>query len=231
MSDQSRLGPSRTESFLPTPSGLTPNTRTEAEAAFTANAEYQTESAAPTTPLVDGTSDGIQSPRTITSTKPPLPSPSTTRRPPIPTRSGSNYLDAAARYTEDTGESTAAFTGPGGDVDPVLVPGIAPGLSTALPTQSTTDLPSRSGGAVPSLPTGPDGAVSPPMSPVGASGGSLRRDSKPSLAQLGRQGSWNSQDLKRQLMGGMLRDEGQESNEGSLGKAGYESLGGGGVKE
>lgn len=51
------LPPSQGSFGLPTPSGLTPNTRSEAESAFMLNALEQTDSAAPVNASGDGLSE------------------------------------------------------------------------------------------------------------------------------------------------------------------------------
>ncbi|KAF2760589.1 hypothetical protein EJ05DRAFT_290002 [Pseudovirgaria hyperparasitica] len=73
------------DSGIPTPSMLTPNTRAEAEFAFTSNALKQTDSAAPSTAPPEDTDS------------PMLAAPRSTRRPLAPPRSGSsNYIAALA---------------------------------------------------------------------------------------------------------------------------------------
>jgi hypothetical protein len=89
---------------------LTPNTRSEAEAALSANSAFQTDAAAPTTPLVpapvfkpasaatEASSTGVESPELQQQQLPAADEGgrrgSLGQRPPVPTRSSSNYLNA-----------------------------------------------------------------------------------------------------------------------------------------
>jgi len=171
-----------------TPSQLTPNTRSEAEAALTANSTTQTDSAAPTTPLPDagarfeaatlarymatatnkdgsagdaGTTDG-----TVDEAK------LTYRRPPNPTRtSTSNYAEALA------GSSMTSATKAG-------VMAAAPAADPRIEVYEPQ------GGVVPLIPANMG---------VGMGQAEAVKRAKPtgmSLGELGRKQSWSEQDFK-----------------------------------
>ncbi|KAK3201316.1 hypothetical protein GRF29_185g590238 [Pseudopithomyces chartarum] len=165
------LPPSQASFAVPTPSGLTPNTRSEAEFVFNANAMQQTDSAAPT-------EEGLNEAQRAY------------RRPGGPIRASStNYEKALAAVrgqasaSSDLGDETTVaedVTGTGTVQSPA---------STSLP------FPPPGQGVVPSyagIGSGQADAVK------------KARNRGLSLGQLGRQQSWNEQDMKHMLQGRLM---------------------------
>jgi len=202
MGDNLELPPS-TGTFTPgTPSGLTPNTRSEAEAALTLNSIAQTDSAAPTTPL------------TSSENMPPMGEESMTeaqkawRKPAGPIRTSStNYVTALAEAHKDPSLSSVLSS------DSMSASGRSiTGETVASPTSTgTAAFPPPGQGVVP-LHTG-----------VGTGQAEAIKRAKPtglSLGALGRQQSWNAQDLKHVYSANLMvpvKDAGYES--GAEGKA------------
>lgn len=172
-----------TDNFPGTPSELTPNTRSEAEAALTLNSTIQTESAAPTTPLptnnimaLDGTKDHEED---MTEAQ------KAWRRPAGLNRTSSmNYATALAEAQK---EPTLQFVLSSYSVTE-SGRNITDADTVASPTSTTTStFPPLGQGVVP-LHTG-----------VGAGQAQAINRAKPSglsLGTLARQQSWNAQDLK-----------------------------------
>jgi hypothetical protein len=176
-----------------TPSGLTPNTRSEAEAALTHNVLTQTESAAPTTPLpprqnpledIDlGTIDEAK--RVYRSPQGPI------------RTSSSNYTAALAAAHAETSASSELSTDTTDDKSPVqAASGITDGARTASPMSSTIPFPPPGQGVIP-LRTG-----------IGSGQAEVVKKARPhglSLGDLGRRQSWNQQDMKHVASAGLLR--------------------------
>lgn len=162
-----------------TPSGLTPGTRSEAEAALTHNSLVQTESAAPTTPLatqssntlgreVDGVDEAQQS-----YWKP---------RGPIRT-SSTNYMDALQARKQSSVSSDLSTSTPEGTAEP--------GGNTEATVTSPT-------GTVP-FPVVPGQGVVPLHTGVGSGQAEAVKKARPhglSLGGLARAPSWSGQDMK-----------------------------------
>ena len=195
MGDAQLLPPS-TGTFTPaTPSGLTPNTRTEAEAALTQNSLQQTESAAPTTAM--GEDDTVNEAQKAY------------RRPQGPIRTSSTNYEKALQEarkqssvssdlslsTTKTGESG---TGPSPMTDGATVSSPPP-LANIDPRQGVVPL-------NPGIGAGQQEAVKK------ARGRGL------SLGMLGRQQSWSEQDMKHVYRAGWM---GEVKGEGVA--TGYES--------
>lgn len=194
---QSNLIPPSSGEFNPelaTPSGLTPNTRSEAEAALTYNTLTQTASAAPTTPLATDPSsfDGISDPDTSNS--------AFAARRPMATSSSHNYeaaLAAARKQSTASSGMSADSTEPTGNIAAGNITG---GRTVASPTA-----------AVPFPPPGQ--GVVPLHTGVGSGQAEIVRKAKPSgmkLGELGRQPSWSSQDMKHLLSAEWMKEPGTE---------------------
>lgn len=178
-------------SFIPgTPSGLTPNTRSEAEAALTLNVAAQTDSAAPTTPLptdenmppgVDKTyelDDGLTEAQKAY------------RRPVGPIRTSSTNYEQALR--ESNQQSSVSS-----NMSSETVGGNITGETVKSPTSTTTPFPPPGQGVVP-LQTG-----------VGTSQAEALKRNRPhglSLGALGRQQSWSEQDYKHAYSATLMGD-------------------------
>lgn len=125
MSDRPGLAPPSDGSFLgsPTPSGLTPNARSEAEAAFTHNTTTQTDSAAPDPDSVvgDGSSEAQKA----------------YRRPGVARTSSTNYEDALRRAQQASVSSNMSADSE--------VPDNITGGTVASPTSSTMPFPPGQG--------------------------------------------------------------------------------------
>jgi hypothetical protein len=182
--NQSTLLPPTSTLFPPaTPSGLTPNTRSEAEAALTLNTLSQTDSAAPTTPLSENASlDGADEARKAY------------RRPAGPIRTSSkNYEAALHQYRQQTSGSsnlsgTAEHDGKVGD--------------DGKPVASPVPFPAPGQGVVPLLPS---------VEQIQAQAQAEAKKARPglSLAELGRQQSWSAQEYKRIVGAGLLGEVGE----------------------
>ncbi|KAF2122391.1 hypothetical protein BDV96DRAFT_618633 [Lophiotrema nucula] len=200
MGDRSELLPPSTGTFgSATPSGLTPNTRSEAEAALTLNTIAQTDSAAPTTPLarVENMNPHDQDDTVDEAVK-------AYRRPAGPIRTSSaNYEKALEAFRKQSSASTAS-TDHSHDAR-ASTENVSGAPTVASPT-STVPFPPPGQGVVP-LHTG-----------VGTGQAEVIKKARPSglsLGQLGRQQSWNEQDFKHirsaSLMGEVTGDAGYGS--------------------
>ncbi|KAF1976557.1 hypothetical protein BU23DRAFT_551504 [Bimuria novae-zelandiae CBS 107.79] len=175
------LLPPRTQDAFstPTPSGLTPNTRQEAEFVFEANAMAQTDAAAP------AKEDLSEAQRAY-------------RRPDGPVRASSTKYESALRAAR--GQESA----PSDLVDETTTD--TPGEVTSSSTLPFA-LPPPGQGVVPNydaINSGQTDAVK------------KERNRGLSLSQLGRQQSWNEQDMKHMLQGPLM-----ERADGAV--PGYES--------
>jgi len=191
------LHPSGMGTIVPgTPSGLTPNTRSEAEAALALNSLRQTDSAAPTTPYDENMHS---SPDVTTSNTLDEPKGSYRRSPAAFSPPSANYAAALAAtraetsassdlstHTAEEGQETphGSSTGNLGGVTPV-----------ASPSTYTPPFPAPGQGVVP-LGTG-----------IGAGQAAAVKRAKPtglSLGDLGRRSSWNQQDMRHVLSAGLM---------------------------
>lgn len=155
-----------------TPSGLTPNTRSEAEAALALNTIRQTDSAAPTTPLPassnENTSTGLDDDEAKRSYR---------RTPAVHGPSSANYAAALAAAQAETSASSD--------------------LSTNTVEQQPTPTQSPFPSSVTSLPIGR--GVVPLHTGIGSGQAEVVKRARPtglSLGDLGRKQSWSQQDLK-----------------------------------
>ena len=150
-----------------TPSQLTPNTRSEAEAALSANSTQQTDSAAPTTPLPTSSSAAVHLPSTSSDNAFDA-ARAAYRHPPNATRtSTSNYAAALAAATSTSPTSTAS------PISPLT------SASTSAPATAHGVVPPKTG-----IGAGQAEAVR------------RARPTGLSLGHLGRQQSWSEQDMK-----------------------------------
>jgi hypothetical protein len=180
-----------------TPSQLTPNTRSEAEAALSANSTQQTDSAAPTTPLPTSSSATAHLPSTDSDSALDA-ARAAYRGPPNPIRtSTSNYAAALAAATS----SPTSATSP---VSPLA-------SASASAAAAATVLP-----ASPLPVDAAHGVV--PLTGIGAGQAEAVRRAEPtglSLGHLGRQQSWSEQDMKhvysQRLMVPAVEDAGYSS--------------------
>lgn len=207
--DSTLLPPSSGDFSTATPSGLTPNTRSEAEAALTLNSIAQTDSAAPTTPMATregmhpfmgagggntvGQEDGADEAREAY------------KRPPGPLRTSSTNYESAIREARKNSSVSSNFSTETHEPNPENITG----SPTASPTSTTTHpLPPPGQGVVP-LHTGVGGGQADVVKKAKAKASGLN------LGMLGRQQSWNEQDLKHvynaSLMGGVQDDAGYRS--------------------
>ncbi|OCK99830.1 uncharacterized protein K441DRAFT_652059 [Cenococcum geophilum 1.58] len=163
-----------------TPSQLTPNTRSEAEAALSANSTQQTDSAAPTTPAPTSSSAAAHIPSTDSDSALDA-ARAAYRRPPNPIRtSTSNYAAALV----------AATTSPTSAASPVSP--LASASASAAAAAAATVLP-----ASPLPVDAAHGVV--PLTGIGAGQAEAIRRAQPTglgLGRLGRQQSWSEQDMK-----------------------------------
>ncbi|KAF2747845.1 hypothetical protein M011DRAFT_467438 [Sporormia fimetaria CBS 119925] len=181
-SSSSTLDPT---ALVPTPSGLTPNTRSEAEAALWQNSLAQTDAAAPTTPppshahdkLIDDIDEARQAYYRHTATSP---------------TTSDNYAKAMERVRK---EESAAST------------------DTTITESSTGDTPLAASGTT-SLPfPGPGQGVVPLHTGVGAGQSEAVKKGRSrglSLGMLGRQPSYSGQDRKHLLSAGLMEKPGGE---------------------
>lgn len=196
---QPTLLPPSSGTFTPaTPSGLTPNTRSEAEAALTHNITTQTDSAAPTTPLptgahnmypymgagggntLEGEADGVDEAQRAY------------RRPAGPLRTSSTHYEAALREAR---KQSSASSNLSADTSPTSPTNILGEGKVASPITSTIPFPPPGQGVVP-LHSG-----------VGAGQTEAVKKARPhglSLGHLGRQPSWSEQDMKHIYTAGLM---------------------------
>ncbi|KAF2800939.1 hypothetical protein K505DRAFT_69966 [Melanomma pulvis-pyrius CBS 109.77] len=180
--DSTTLLPPSSGTFTPgTPSGLTPNTRSEAEAAFTYNTTTQTESAAPTTPLPSR--ENMPFDKTIDEEKMNEAQKAWRKPAGLIRTSSTNYEQALKEAHKEPSLSSVlssdTVTESGRDVT---------GETVASPTSmATSAFPPPGQGVVP-IHTG-----------VGTGQAEAIKRAKPSglsLGALGRQQSWSAQDFK-----------------------------------
>ena len=187
-----------------TPSQLTPNTRSEAEAALSANSTQQTDSAAPTTPLPTSSSAAAHLPSTDSDSALDA-ARAAYRRPPNPIRtSTSNYAAALAAATS----SPTSATSPVSPLASASASAAAAAAATALP-------------ASPLPVDAAHGVV--PLTGIGAGQAEAVRRVQPtglSLGHLGRQQSWSEQDMKHVYSQRLMVPDG-----GAVEDAGYSSAG------
>jgi hypothetical protein len=181
MSDRPSLLPPVDGSYLgaPTPSGLTPNTRSEAEAALTHNSAAQTDSAAPdATSLGDAITEAHKA----------------YRRPGVARASSANYENALRRAQQASVSSTLSA---GSEVSESVTG--ETGETVASPSSMTTPFPPPGQGVVP-LNYGTVGA---------GSTDSLKktRSRGLSLSGLAQQQGWSEQDYKRVYNAGLMEED------------------------
>lgn len=173
--------------FAPaTPSGLTPNTRSEAEAALTLNSSLQTESAAPTTPLPPR-QDNMQSYIGVGGGDEYVDAADEAQkaysRPPGPIRASStNYEKALLEARKQSASSNTLSSTGSADSTSILDEN-----KVSSPVPITTPFPAPGQGVVPLNP------------PIGKAQSDVIKKAKPSgmtLGALGRQPSFKEQDIK-----------------------------------
>ncbi|KAJ4289189.1 hypothetical protein N0V90_011531 [Kalmusia sp. IMI 367209] len=188
------LPPSQGSFASPTPSGLTPNTRSEAEFAFMLNASQQTDSAAP---VIDEAGDGLTEAQRAY------------RRPAGPIRASSTNYEKALREVRGQASASSNLTD-----DTTAAEDITDTAKVQSPASASIPFPPPGQGVVPSysgVSTGQANVVK------------KARDRGLSLGQLGRQQSWNEQDMKHVLQGKLMAQ--------IDGAAGYDSGNEGGPAE
>ncbi|EDU47945.1 hypothetical protein PtrSN002B_006059 [Pyrenophora tritici-repentis] len=182
-----------------TPSGLTPNTRSEAEAAFTSNSTAQTDAAAPDPrllPLMGAGGGNEQSDDGVDEAHKAY------RRRGITRTSSTNYENALKRAKEASVSSNRS-------VDSVSE-GIATGQTIASPASTTTPFPPPGQGVVP---------LNYGSSPVGVAQGDSAKKTRSrglSLSGLAQQQGWNEQDYKRVYSTDLMEEDPKNA-------AGYDS--------
>jgi len=176
MSERPGLAPPSDGSFLgtPTPSGLTPNARSEVESAFDYNTTTQTDSAAPdsTSLTDDGASEAHKA----------------YRRPGVARTSSTNYENALKRANQASVSSNMSADSE--------VPDNITGGTIASPASSTAPFPPPGQGVVP-LNYGAVGAGSTDSIKKTRSRGL-------SLSGLAQQQGWSEQDYKRVYNSGLM---------------------------
>jgi hypothetical protein len=175
------LPPSDGTFSVPTPSGLTPNTRSEAEKAFFQNSLAQTDSAAPDQSAMDEARQAY-------------------RRPGILRTSSANYENALRNAHKQSSVSSDMSTStevPGEETEN------AAGEATTASLTSATPFPQAGQGVVP-LNYGSVGAGQ-------AEAVKKSRSRGLSLGGLARQQSWNEQDYKRLYNADLLSDVSKEA--------------------
>ncbi|KAF2713267.1 hypothetical protein K504DRAFT_449990 [Pleomassaria siparia CBS 279.74] len=178
--------------FIPgTPSGLTPTTRSEAEAAFTLNSIAQTDSAAPTTPPGDMDSTKLLNEENMSEAQ------KAWRRPAGMNRTSSaNYETALKKAHKDHSLSSVLSTSTDGTTEGGR-PGNITGQTVANPTGDALSVFPPPGQGV--VPLRPGVGIAPQVEAM--------KKAKPSglsLGQLGRQQSWNAQDFKHVYSAGLM---------------------------
>lgn len=199
--NQSTLLPPSDGNFTPlTPSGLTPNTRSEAEAALTHNSAAQTDSAAPDPKLVPyfGTSRGSghsAGDEGFTEAQKAY------RRPGIPRTSSTNYEMALKKARQESVSSNMS-------AETDAHNNMTGGETVASPTTSTVSFPPPGQGVVP-LNYGVG---------VGSGQGEALKKTRSrglSLGALARQQSWNQEDFKRVYNADLLTEPKEDAGYGS----------------
>jgi hypothetical protein len=185
----SLLPPSTQDPLTPaTPSGLTPNTRSEAEAALSLNSTSQTDSAAPTTPLPH-TENGNEAQKAY-------------RHPLGPIRTSSTNYEAALR---DAHKQASASSDMSTDTA-VPMTDMTNLTKVDSPLSSTMPFPPPGQGVVP-LHTG-----------IGSGQSDVVKKVRPSgltLGDLGRQMSWSEQDRRHLMQGGLMSAIKEDAGYGS----------------
>ncbi|KAF2259007.1 hypothetical protein CC78DRAFT_537411 [Lojkania enalia] len=195
MGDSNLLPPSTGALTPATPSGLTPNTRSEAEAALTLNSTTQTDSAAPTTALTQNNEDEAVK---------------AYRRPLAPIRTSTNNYE---RALQDFQSQHSASSNLSSDT-------ISPVISSRLVAEPQSFSESQSSAEIASMFPGPGQGVVPKGSGVGSGQTEAVKRARPTgltLGKLGRQQSWSEQDYKH-LLNAKLMGEVVEGD-----AAGYDS--------
>ncbi|KAL1795726.1 hypothetical protein ACET3X_005950 [Alternaria dauci] len=198
MSPRPSLMPPTQGSFLSsgafTPSGLTPNTRSEAEAAFTSNSASQTDSAAPDPRLLPlmGAGGGNE---TTTENEPTEAVRAYTgyRRPGVARASSSNYENALKRAQQASASSDFS-------ANSEAPASLTAGQTVASPS-GTTPFPPPGQGVVP---------LNYGSTPVGAGQGDSIKKTRSrglSLSGLAQQQGWSEQDYKRVYSAELLAEE------------------------
>ncbi|KNG49953.1 hypothetical protein DDE82_005219 [Stemphylium lycopersici] len=189
MTEQPSLMPPSEDSFLSsgsfTPSGLTPNTRTQAEAAFTLNSTTQTDSAAPDPRLIPlmGAGGGNETAADNGPTE-AVKAYTGYRRPGMVRASSSNYESALKRAQQALVSSDLSAD------SEVPESNVTAGQTVASPASSQTPFPAPGQGVVPLNYNSPVGV---------AQGDSLKKSRSRglSLTGLAQQQGWSEQDYKR----------------------------------
>lgn len=195
---QATLLPPARGSFTPaTPSGLTPNTRSEAEAALTHNSMAQTDSAAPTTPLrtlhenmysgmrpsggrahVDDVDDGTTEAQKAY------------RRPAGPIRTSSTNYETALRESHRQASVASDLS-----ADTMAPVDYTDKAKVESPVSTTLPFPPPGQGVVPLHPG------------VGSGQAEVVKRARPtglSLGDLSRKQSWSQQDMRHMLQGQLM---------------------------
>ncbi|ORY18592.1 hypothetical protein BCR34DRAFT_473350 [Clohesyomyces aquaticus] len=194
--------------FPTTPSGLTPNTRSEAEAALSHNALTQTESAAPTTPLPPSEAAYFGATQAATEEDDIAElddAKKAYRRPKGPIRTSSTNYERALREVRMQ-QSAASDISAGGDAT----------SDASDPTMSSVSASS----VVPGFPLPAPGQGVVPLQPMLGSGqaDALKRvrPTGLSLGELGRAQSWSEQDRRHVYTAGLLTGEDGESGDAKV---------------
>jgi len=173
-----------------TPSGLTPNTRSEAEAAFMSNSTAQTDAAAPDPRLLPLMGAGGGNERSDDGADEAH---KAYRRPGVARTSSTNYENALKRAKEASVSSNMSVES--------VIDGTAASRTVASPTSTTTPFPPPGQGVVP---------LNYGSSPVGvAQGDSVKktRSRGLSLSSLAQQQGWNEQDYKRVYSADLMEED------------------------
>jgi len=194
MSPRPSLMPPTEGSFLSsgafTPSGLTPNTRSEAEAAFMSNSTVMTDAAAPDPRLLPLTGAGGSNERSDDGVDEAH---KAYRRPGVARTSSTNYENALKRAKEASVSSNMS-------VDSVS-DGTAVSQTVASPASTTTPFPTPGQGVVP---------LNYGSSPVGAAQSDSVKKTRSrglSLTSLAQQQGWNEQDYKRVYSADLMEED------------------------
>jgi hypothetical protein len=198
MTPRPSLMPPTEGSFLSsgafTPSGLTPNTRSQAEDALTQNSLTQTDSAAPDPRLLPLTGAGGGNPPSSTSDG-PSEAHQAYRRPGVARASSTNYESALKRAKEASASSDLS-------VGSGVSDNVTTGATVASPSSTTGPFPPPGQGVVPLNYGSPAG--------VGvAQGDSIKktRSRGLSLSGLAQQQGWSEQDFKRVYSADLLEED------------------------
>ena len=181
MSNETSLLPPSDGAFaIGTPSGLTPNTRSEAEAALTLNSTTQTDSAAPD-PTLRASAGASESVEYGTSEDGTTEAQKAYRRPGVVRTSSMNYELALKRAKQDSVSSNMSTDSTGANT--------ITGDTVASPASTTVPFPPPGQGVVPlnygSVGAGPSDIIK------------KTRSRGLSLSGLAQQQGWNEQDFRR----------------------------------